>query len=273
MKKLVDVFGFAVLLSFLSASVVTHAQKTNKLPQEFLPAPIKVVQLQHQKGKTVSRSPVKRLNTADGVLRVENISGKTIQHLRIELYGALAFQTPIILTYGQIDPGLDAKKTELKPGQHVFLSIEKNSFSPHLDRIGHQVSEQLATTRGQSHTSLVVFTDGTAWLDGMLHRQDPQDSLRWNVIREGALPDLITDSELFKPVRFTAVGFTPTPSYQCYRYDGFTYISCCGENQVHHLMSPDPFGNWEPITFSVECPGGGTCQWQKRVICGQGDGD
>jgi hypothetical protein len=274
MKK---AFGIivSIALSCLLSVTLTHAQRKNSPPAEFLPAPVSVVRLNNDTRTSVSKFSPQRLDVAGRFLQVENIAEKTIRYVRIDFYDALAFQAPVTLVYGQMNSGLNAKKWELKPGGRVFLSIEKNA-QPQRGQTFQQIAERLASSRGHSEISVVVFTDGTAWLEGMLHRQDPHDSSRWNVIKQqSASPNLSTVSGLIEPVSFSPISFkAATPSYQqCYRYLGFTNIDCCGLTQVHHLLEPDPFGNWEPVFFNVQCDGGGSCEWQKRVICGQGDGD
>lgn len=205
------------------------------------------------------------------LVQVENISGKMIQYMVIEVTLPDAKPTtngdPLMLAYGQ-PPGKSAPNVieSLRPGMKVDLSIARNAcdtVKSHLLKTGIRPS---AGSPVSTRINAVVFANGTAWFDGLLHVADPRDPRRWNVVENLDLARLSGVSPLFSFMR-TAFRPEPTPEL-CWKRLGTETIDCCPGLQIASAIMVQVFGGiFEPFPMTHECGDGSSCEWIKQVAC------
>jgi hypothetical protein len=238
-------------LIFLAASSVQlSAQRATEPPNLEIAAPIKVTALPLNTGK--SQTALRKANTwlTQPLVQVENTSTNVIEYLVIQVSFPGAKSDPLMLAYGQA-PGYKSslKVTEpLKPGEKVSLSVSSN------------VCEELQSRASGIHPSsgsrvntvinAVVFTNKTAWFDGLLHTADANNPSRWNVVRQNSenvldiadpnnpsLWNVVTKSSentglpLFQ---FMQANYRPN---RCYRRDYTEWKDCCGTLIASAVMS------------------------------------
>lgn len=211
------------------------------------------------------------------LIQVENISGKAIQYLVVEISfpGAASSdaQAPLILAYGQAPeqkPSSIVVKA-LEPEAKVNLTINKNGcreVSSLLTAKGVQPPHSVA-----SQINVVIFADGTAWFEGVLHVRDQNNPLKWNPIGVSPSRADLNLAPLFKTakVSYRGGGVSASSEGQCWDKNGFEMVECCGFMHGSSLFQPDPFGLYEPFFVSLTCSDESTCGWYKPVGCGTGE--
>ncbi len=212
------------------------------------------------------------------VIQVENISGKAIEYLVIEVSfpstQGMGAQSPLMLAYGQA-PGQKSSSRPaeaLQPGARINLTIDRNAGnavkSGLLASGTRPPSGSLATTKIDG----VIFSDQTAWVDGLLHVADPGNPLRWNVVEQRPSRASLNDVPLFSMAHASYRIFPLKVSRreQCWKRMGTEWVTCCdGFPVMASAILIQMFGGiYEPFYMSTNCPDGETtCDWVKAVGC------
>ncbi len=204
------------------------------------------------------------------LVQVENASGKIIQYLVIEISlpdNRPSTNSPFMLAYGQ-PPGKSLPNVieTLQPGMKVGLSIDRNacdSVESHLLKSGIRPT---GGSRVSTRINAVVFANGTAWFDGLLHVADPSDPRRWLVAENLDQAGLSDDSRLFS---FMPAAFRPKPTPElCWKRLGTQWVDCCPGLQIASAIMVQVFGGiFEPLPMIHECGDGSSCEWIKQVQC------
>jgi hypothetical protein len=278
MKRHSVLAGCLILLCALLALWISMDRTTTKAAEldSTRGQPIKVTPLTLKAGGRMNSS-----ENGDWVnkplIQVENISGKAIQYLVVEVSfpdtTSSGAQAPLILAYGQAPeqkPSSIAVKA-LEPGAKVNLTLNKN---------GCRAVGSLLTSRGAqppksvaSQINVVIFADGTAWFEGVLHVRDQSNPLKWNPVEVSPSRADLNPAPLFKTakVSYRGGGVPASGEGQCWDKNGFEMVECCGFMHGSSLFQPDPFGLYEPFFVSLTCSDGSTCGWYKPVGCGTGE--
>ena len=211
------------------------------------------------------------------VIQVENISGKAIEYLVIEISfpvtESMSAQSPLMLAYGQA-PGQKSSSRSaeaLQPGARINLTIDRNAGNAVKSRLLASGTRPPNGSRATTRINGVVFADRTAWVDGLLHVADSSNPLRWNVIEQRPSQASLNDAHLFKMAKasytFPLKVFRPE---QCWKRMGTEWVTCCdGFPVMASAILMQMFGGiYEPHYMSTTCPDGETtCDWVKAVGC------
>lgn len=260
MKQLSLLLGCLILIA--SSTLEAMAQSRTRVPQ-VVAEPIKVTTLIINEGKSRDTSWV-----SQPIVQIENISKKPIEYLMIEatLPGVTA---PFMLAYGHV-PGKPATGTvgPLQPGAKIYLSVDDHACEWTTKRLleidARSLSGKLATARING----VVFTDQTAWFDGLPHVMEPNNPLRWNIVRSTTALEL-NSSPVFSFLKAGYRGsnsFAPNPQ-MCWDRLGTEFIDCCGFQQPSAILVQVFGGIFQPEPMSSECEPGVFCEWTKAVGC------
>lgn len=282
MKYLTFLVGCLIFLCAPSSRSIAQERTASKAAEinSSLAEPIRITPLSLQTGESrAARSRAENVNWVNQpVLQVENISGKSIKYLSIEISfpGAesLSAQSPLTLAYGQ-SPGqkaLSTLATVLQPDTKINLSVGQNASDAVKSRLLASHLRPPSGSRATARIGSVIFTDGTAWFDGLLHVADPDNPLRWTVAGKTLSRMDFNYMPLFQMMKasYRAEPVASTALAPCWDRIGTEWVSCCD----------GPFGNysailvqvwgglWEPHTVSTTCPDGETtCEWIKQVGC------
>jgi hypothetical protein len=216
----------------------------------------------HRRGKTGGSW------LTEPLVQVENTSGKIIQYMVIEISLPDAKPTtsgPLMLAYGQ-PPGKSLPNVieQLQPGKKVGLSIDGNAcdtVKAHLLNSGIRLP---AGSRVSTRINAVVFANGTAWFDGLLHVADPKDSRRWLVAKNLDHAGLFNNGPLFS---FMPATFRPKTEL-CWDRIGTEWVDCCPGLQIASAIMVQVFGGvFEPFPMLHECGDGTFCEWIKQLQC------
>lgn len=242
-----------------------------------LAEPLKIMPFTLQTGKNHSgRSAPRNGGRAHHPLvQVENTSGKAIEYLVVEISfpGAhsLRGDPPFMLAYGQTSgqEPLPKLAKALQPGAKVELSVELNACEAVKSRLLASAT-QLSGSRVNTRINGVVFTDGTAWFDGVLHVADPHNPSRWNVIGEGSGRADSNNSLLFNTVK-AGYSFAPILAPRrapCWKRIGTQWVDCCGGLRAASAILVQVWGGlFEPFVMSFDCGDGTSCEYIKQVGC------
>ena len=178
MKYLALLAGCFIFLAACSTQAIAQ-QATDPL-NVGTAAPIKITALTLNTGK--SRTALRRANNwlTQPVVQVENTSANAIEYLVIEISVPGAGSGPLMLGYGQT-PGRKSflHVTEpLQPGKKINLSVSRNTCDAVQSRLLASGVRPASGSRVSARINAVVFTNKTAWFDGLLHVLDPNDPLR-----------------------------------------------------------------------------------------------
>jgi hypothetical protein len=201
------------------------------------------------------------------LVQVENTSPTAIQYLVIEINLPGTNAGPIMLGYGQT-PGRKSflSVTEpLQPGKKVSLSVSSNACDAVQSRLLASGIRPASGSRVNARINAVVFTNETAWFDGLLHVPDRSDPLRWKVAENLDQAGLAGSSPLFN---FMLAAFRPkvTPA-PCWKRIGTQWVDCCGLQIASAILVNVWGGILEPFPMSTQCEDGSFCQWTKAVGC------
>lgn len=207
---------------------------------------------------------------AEPLVQVENTSGKIIQYMVIEIGlpdAKPAKNGPLMLAYGQA-PGKTSPDVmaSLKPGMKVGLSIDRNACDAVKSNLLNSGIRPPAGNRVSTRINGVVFADGTAWFDGLLHVADPKDPMRWKVVENLDYSALSGANSQFS---FLPAAFRPNrPPQLCWKRIGTQWIQCCPGLQIASAIMVQVFGGiFEPLPMVHECGDGSYCEWIKQVGC------
>ncbi len=228
-------------------------------------APIKITALPLSSGKTVSRRDNNWLTQP--VVQVENTSANVIEYLVIEIAVPGAGSGPIMLGYGQT-PGRRSflKATEpLQPGKKISLSVSRNTCDAVQSRLLASGIRPAPGSRVSARINAVVFTNKTAWFDGLLHVADPNDPLRWKVAENLDRAGVSGSSPVFD---FMPAVFGPKVIPEpCWKRIGTEWVDCCGLQVASAILVNVWGGILEPFPMSSQCADGSFCHWIKAVGC------
>ena len=212
-------------------------------------------------------TPAIKIRSARGwltqpLVQVENVSNKPIEYLAIELKLPGAKEL-FMLAYGQ-QPGKPATNTvrPLPPGGKLDLSVDQHACDVTQKRLLEIDPRSLAGNHATAKINGIVFNDQTAWFDGLPHVVDPNNPLRWNVVRSTSMNP--NDSAVFS---FLKVGFRENnnagSNYElCWDRIGTEWVDCCGLQRSSAVMVQVFGGIYEPIEMVSEC-----CTWIKQSGC------
>ena len=253
MKQVGLLLGCLILITSSALQATAQSSARKRAVAQFVAAPIKV---------TTPDINVHRRWTSQPLVQVENISNKPIQYLTIEvtLPGA---KEPFLLAYGQA-PGKPAMaKTEpLQPGAKIDLNVDQHSCEWSKKSLIETDTRTLAGNHATAEINGVVFNDETAWFNGVAHVMEPDNPLRWHVVRNKAQ----NDSPAFS---FLKVGLLEN-SQSCYDWLDTVFVDCCGLQRASAVLVLAPFSSWQPLPRQSECQPGVICEWIKAVGCSGG---
>jgi hypothetical protein len=268
MKYLTLLAGCFIFLAACSTQGI--AQQTTD-PRNFgTPAPIKLTTLTLNTGQ--SRTALRRANNwlAQPLVQVENTSANAIEYLVIEVSFPGIESGPLMLGYGQT-PGHKSflKVTEpLQPGKKVSLSVSRNTCDAVQSRLLASGISPASGSGVSARINAVVFTNKTAWFDGLLHVPEPNNPLQWNV----AQPTRADASSATPLFNFVRAGYrlnlnprsSPAP---CWKRIGTEWRDCCGLQVASAILANVWGGILEPFPMSSQCEDGSYCEWIKAVGC------
>lgn len=255
---------------FLTAfSIPSMAQQTAARDPE-VAQPLKVTALTLNAGKT--RRALKNAEwLSQPLVQVENTSHNIIEYLVIEVNLPGTTNSPLMLAYGQT-PGYKAlpNVAALEPGKKINLSVSGNACEAVHSRLLASGTQLPPGTRVSTRINAVVFTNRTAWFDGLLHVPDPNDPMRWMVAENLDRAGLPGPSPLFN---FMPAAFRPkvTPA-PCWKRIGTQWVNCCGVQIASAILANVWGGILEPFPMSTQCEDGSFCNWTKAVECSNDPG-
>jgi len=231
----------------LACLIVIAASALHATAQRLVAEPIKV---------TTPVIDARKSLTGATIVQVENTTDKPIEYLTIEtkLPGMSA---PFLLAYGQ-QPGSPAANgiKALQPGAKINLNVDQHACDLTRKRVLEMNARSLAGNHATAKINGVIFNDQTAWFDGLPHVMEPNNPLKWNVVRETSQ----NESPMFS---FLKAGFRKTNSPDpCYDRIGTQFVDCCGLRQASAILVQSLGGIYEPFDMETEC-----CSWTKAVGC------
>jgi|SRR5215213_3465544 len=232
------------------------------------PQPLHVTALTLNAGKT--RRALKSAEwLSQPLVQVENTSTNIIEYLVIEVSLPGTTNSPIMLAYGRI-PGKRSLPNvpELQPGKKINMSVSSNGCDALHSRLLASGIRLPSGSRVGTRINAVVFTNRTAWFDGLLHVPDPNNPLQWNVAQTSAA-DLSSATPLFSFVRTGyRLNFNPRPA-PCWKRLSTQWVDCCGLQVASAVMVQVWGGIFEPFPMSTQCEDGSYCEWIKQVGCSE----
>lgn len=254
MKQLGLLFGCLILIT--SSALQAMAQSRTRVPQ-LVAEPIKVTTppINERKSRSWITQPI---------VQIENISKKPIEYLMIEatLPGVT---TPFMLVYGQAT-GKSATST-VQPGAKIDLTVDHHACEWVKKRLLETDVRALAGKHVSAKINGVVFNDQTAWFDGLPHVMEPNNPMRWNIVRSTTAE--LTNSPVFSFLKAGYRGsnsFAPEPQ-MCWDRLGTEFVNCCGFNQPSAILVQVFGGIYQPEPMESECSPGVFCEWTKAVGC------
>jgi hypothetical protein len=210
------------------------------------------------------------------VLQVENTSGKAIKYLVIEVsvpgVESLNGRSPLMLAYGQAPGQKSSSKLAeaLQPAAKINMSVSRNACDAVKSRLLASGTRPPSGSRVTTRINGVIFTDGTAWFDGLPHVADPNNPLRWNVVEESPSQADLDYAPLFKMAnvsyRVKVLPASGRPD-KCWKRMGTEWVECCGLTMASAILIQIWGGIYEPFVMSNECEDGSSCEWVKQVLC------
>lgn len=241
-------------LIVVSASTLqAMAQSRSKL----VPAPLKVTT------PAINAQRSAKAWLSQPLVQVENVSNKPIEYLTIEAM-LPGVTEPFMLAFGR-QPGKPADNNgpALQPGAKINLSVDQHVCDVIKKSLLKIDARSLNGNHAITKISGVVFNDQTAWFSGLPHVMEPNNPLRWNVVRSTTRASKSNDSPMFS---FLKVGLRsnantePSPVV-CWEILGTDFVDCCGTLYPFTLMFKGS-GEWEPLDHVTSC-----CTWREAVEC------
>src|SRR5215213_313551 len=258
MKHARLLLGCLIVITSSALQAMPQSRTRNTVVPQLVTNPIRVT-------TPAINAPKSRSNgwITQTIVQVENVSNKPIEYLTIEatLPGVTE---PFMLAYGQ-QPGKPAVNnvTPLQPGAKIDLRVDYHTCELSQRRLLAIAARSLAGNHATARINGVIFNDRTAWFDGLPHVMEPNNPLRWTIVRSTSA---VTPNEL-PMFGFLKVGFrennNPKPSYDlCWERWGTEWVDCCGLQRSSAILVQAFGGIWEPLQMGNEC-----CQWIKQVDC------
>jgi hypothetical protein len=196
--------------------------------------------------------------TRQPLVQVENVSTKPIEYLTIEVT-LPGVTDQFMLAFGK-QPGkpFDHNIKALQPGAKIDLSVDQNACELMKQRLREMDARSLAGERATTKINGVIFNDETAWFNGLPHVMEPNNPLRWKVVRNTSLASSPSDSPAFS---FLKVGARENSNIICWEILGTGYVDCCGVLQATQIMVKGT-GDWTPEDIETEC-----CRWRVAIEC------
>lgn len=268
MRRFSSVVGITAVMCALCLIGLTPKHSTTRAAYDkSLPGePLKVTRVSMSETRAAAgEKSAAGVTWLDGLaVEVENTSGKAIKFLEVRVRFASGIsqgRKPLLsLQHGRIgaQPAGSQKAAPFPPGARLTLTPAA-SIPEEKRRVILKGSQAPSPGGGvATEVGVVVFEDGTAWGNGMLHAPDPEKPARWNVVRsgfdEGALvaglvPGIIKAS--FMPKASPA----PARRSDCGRHEGFEvlYDCCPGMYVFSNIVVPDPNGNAQLEEVTERC--------------------
>src|SRR5262245_39355677 len=164
----------------LSCLMVITASALHATAQQLMADPIKVTTPAIDARKSLAKQTI---------VQVENVTNKPILYLTIEtrLPGMPA---PFMIAYGE-QPGTSANGIKaLQPGAKINLSVDQHSCELTQKRLLKLNARTLTGHHATARINGVIFNDQTAWFDGLPHVMEPNNPLKWNVVRSTSQNDM-----------------------------------------------------------------------------------
>lgn len=236
--------------------------RTGAVAPELVAEPIKVTT------PTINARTTRTDRSARGwlsqpLVQVENVSNKTIEYLTIEVKLPDVID-PFMLAFGQ-QPGKPAANNvhALQPGAKINLSVDQHACDLMQKRLREIDGRWLGGNHPATKINGVVFNDQTAWFNGLPHAMEPNNPLRWTVVRRTSRASAPNDWPMFSFLKVGLRGNRNSESNQtiCWEILGTDFVDCCGIQQAFTLMYKGS-GEWEPLDHFTEC-----CFWREAVPC------
>ncbi len=182
-------FALCALL-YASASGSLAANASGQMRQRVLERdafpfePIEIIDVKVKKGSISFGSTLDNdVDWLEGLtLRVKNISETPISYISIGLHvnppesGSLPKMT--IFSAGSLpvpqNGVLQPAKVLVAPDDYVDIPFDAGAYRVY--------KTELQASKVLLRIETICFTDDTAWMQGMLHKRDPNNPFRWNVI-------------------------------------------------------------------------------------------
>lgn len=255
--------------------IAPGAAATKAAGKVLLPEPIKVKTFavkteQPRPGRSISKNDAWLKHP---LVQVENTSGKAIEYLALEVRFAedQSFRAPFVLSYGQAPGRRSASESMgvLMPGSKVDVTVSQHACSGVRSHFLASCTPPLSGSRVTVRINGVVFADGTAWFDGLLHLPDVNDPLRWNVVGSESSGSAARIRAARASYSF-GVRVSAHENGGCWDRIGTQWITCCdGFPVVASAILVQQFGGlWSPQVVTLLCPDGeNTCEYIKQVGC------
>ena len=246
----------------LGCIIVITATALPAMPQSRNSTPLKVTTLTIN-ARTPRTDRSAKAWLSQPLVQVENVSNKTIEYLTIEttLPGVTE---PFMLAYGR-QPGKPADNNVqlLQPGAKIDLSVDQNACDLIKKRLFDMDARAFSGNQAATKINGVMFNDQTGWFGGLPHVMEPNNPLRWNVVRNTSRAANLNDSPMFS---FLKVGLRANNNAEsnqiiCSEILGSYYVDCCGIQQISLLMLKGS-GEWVPRDVVTSC-----CEYRDADPC------
>jgi len=218
------------------------------------------------------------------IVQAKNTSGKTVRYLEVKILlpntKPEIRQLSLPFIYGH--PYSKSKEMEpLKTGAKINLVATRTRCEEVKKQLVRMGSSPFSINELKTRVNLAIFDDGTAWYLGQLHRQDPNDPMRWIVTQQPS-NDLVLkyaayDRAINKAAYKSASSLVPVKQSPCGRMNGFRIEFCCtdGGGADYYIGSPvivaDPNGGIQAVPATECCPQnpGSCCDYLEIAPCSQ----
>lgn len=284
MRRLTLLLGSFIFLCVLSAQWIAPQSAATKTmgTNSSVVGPVKLTPFTLKTGRNRSGRGASKNDKwiSQPVLEVENTSGKAIKFLMVEISfpgsDSLGAEFPLNLSYGQSPgqkPALKLPET-VEPGKKVNLSVQQNASNLIKSRLLAARIQPPSGSRVRTQVKGVIFVDGSAWFNGVLHVPDPENPLRWYVVGKSPGSASLNPVSVFKMTRASyqakpAGGSSPSP---CYDSLGHEWVTCCDFAPLGNfsaILYESPTGIYTPVLVVGRiCDDPElTCEWYKAVPC------
>ncbi len=247
----------------LGCIIVITASALPAMPQSrTVTVPLKITTLTIN-ARTTRTDRTARAWLSQPLVQVENVPNKTIEYLTIEatLPGVTE---PFMLAFGR-QPGKPADNNvqALQPGEKIELSVDQHACELIRKRLFEMDARSLSGNHATTKINGVMFNDRTGWFGGLPHVMEPNNPLRWHVVRSTSRAAALNDSPMFS---FLKVGLRETSNAEsnqiiCSDIVGSYYVDCCGIQQISLLMIKGS-GEWIPRDVVTSC-----CEYRDADPC------
>src|ERR1700752_848796 len=255
--KHVGLFLGCLILITASALQAMAQSRTKVGPPQLVADPIKVT-------TPTVRNRSARSWLSQPLVQVENVSTKPITYFMIEatLPGVT---TPFMLAYGEVPGKQPASAVKpLQPGAKIDLTVDRHACEWTRKLLIETDARAVAGNHVTARINGVVFNDQTAWFDGLPHVMEPNNPMRWKVVRNTAALQDLSNASVFS---FLKAGYRESNTQMCWDRIGTQWVNCCGFQIASAIMVQVWGGIFEPFDMQSECAPGVFCEWTKQVGC------